>query len=195
MSRPVAFNKNNILIQAIEVFWKNGYHETTTQELVKATGLSKSSMYNTFSDKRGLFLEVLNTHIKNVQVFYTQALNQPSGVISNIEYVLRTMQQDNVVDKDFKGCFISNTAIELASHDKEIQQIIDENRLFIVNIITRSIAKGIEKGELSGSLDANSLGQFYYTLINGIKIDGKISRDPEIFEKTIQTGLLLLKIN
>ena len=41
------------------MFWRQGYQATSVQDLVEATGLNRGSLYDTFGDKHGLFLEAV----------------------------------------------------------------------------------------------------------------------------------------
>ena len=53
------FDREEVLDCAMRVFWERGYEATSIQDLVEATGLSRGSLYATFSDKKLLFLAVL----------------------------------------------------------------------------------------------------------------------------------------
>lgn len=52
MGRPQTFNANNAARTARDVFWTHGYEGASLQELEHATGLNKSSIYNTFGSKK-----------------------------------------------------------------------------------------------------------------------------------------------
>ncbi|MGR9101283.1 MAG: TetR/AcrR family transcriptional regulator, partial [Gammaproteobacteria bacterium] len=56
MARPIEFDRNHVLKQAIRVFWLKGYHAASVKNLTDATGLLPGSLYAAFGDKRGLFL-------------------------------------------------------------------------------------------------------------------------------------------
>src|ERR1700674_266810 len=62
MARPKEFDREDALRRAIPVFWKKGFARTSTEDLVAAMGIGKQSLYDTFGDKRGLFLEALRTY-------------------------------------------------------------------------------------------------------------------------------------
>ena len=62
MARPKAFNKDDALAAAMEVFWTTGYERASLDVLLKAMGISKQSLYDTFGDKRALYLEALTRY-------------------------------------------------------------------------------------------------------------------------------------
>jgi AcrR family transcriptional regulator len=59
MGRPKKFNREGVLDRAIPVFWKQGFANTTVQDLEQATGVNKSGLYTEFKDKEDLFLASL----------------------------------------------------------------------------------------------------------------------------------------
>ena len=59
MARPKAFNEDEALAAAMEVFWRTGYERASLDVLLQAMGISKQSLYDTFGDKRALYLKAL----------------------------------------------------------------------------------------------------------------------------------------
>jgi len=54
----LADTKTEILNSALELFAKNGYHGTSIREIAESVGIQKSSIYNHFSGKKAIFLEL-----------------------------------------------------------------------------------------------------------------------------------------
>ena len=54
--RPRTFEKDAALETAMMTFWQRGFEETGVDDLVRAMGISTSSLYSTFGDKEALFL-------------------------------------------------------------------------------------------------------------------------------------------
>ena len=59
MGRPRAFDTDDVVRRAGEVFARSGYHGASVDEVLKATGIQRASLYQAFGSKRGLFVEVL----------------------------------------------------------------------------------------------------------------------------------------
>src|SRR5690242_627564 len=60
MPKKKQFDETEVLMKAKDLFSEKGYNGTSMDDLVQATGLSRSSIYDTFGDKHGLFLKSLN---------------------------------------------------------------------------------------------------------------------------------------
>src|SRR5258708_25631215 len=86
MGRPKKFNREGVLDQAIPVFWKYGFADTTVQHLEQATGVNKSGLYTEFKDKEDLFLASLERYVQTRGAEILTA--QPLGW-GNIERFLR----------------------------------------------------------------------------------------------------------
>src|SRR5258707_12763113 len=81
MARPKEFDRDVALRRAIPVFWKKGFARTSAEDLVAAMGIGKQSLYDTFGDKRRLFLEALRTYnSEGVAVFVTRVAGGASRI-------------------------------------------------------------------------------------------------------------------
>ncbi len=65
MARPQEFETSEALRSAMRVFWPKGYEATSLADLLAATGLSKSSLYATFGDRRRHFLAAFQKYHKS----------------------------------------------------------------------------------------------------------------------------------
>jgi len=66
MARVKEFNEVEVMDKAVELFWEKGYHATSANDLVNGLGLSRSSIYSTFTDKRTLFIKANKTNVESV---------------------------------------------------------------------------------------------------------------------------------
>ena len=55
MARPVEFDENKVLTNAMEQFWKEGYEASSVQKLLHCTGINRGTLYNSFGDKETFF--------------------------------------------------------------------------------------------------------------------------------------------
>src|ERR1700757_4925605 len=61
--RPRSFDVEAAVERAMDVFWSRGYHATALPDLLRATKLSRGSLYAAFGDKHSLFLRALDRYI------------------------------------------------------------------------------------------------------------------------------------
>jgi TetR/AcrR family transcriptional repressor of nem operon len=193
MPRTIGFDTNTVLAQITNLFWSQGYFNTSTDDIMKATKLSKSSLYNTFGDKRSLFILVLTNYLVSAQLLYKSMLTKKGSSLDIIHELLSHMAEHNTTLNCYKGCFLLNTAVELAPHDKEIAEIINNNRQYIIGLFVNLIERGKQNGELRTDINSDAIANFIFSLVNGIKADGKLTTDSKVFAKTIQIADELLE--
>ncbi|MCM5663458.1 TetR/AcrR family transcriptional regulator [Galbibacter mesophilus] len=195
MARKREFNETEVLEIAKDLFWKKGYNAVSTQDLISAFGISKSSMYGAFKDKKSLFILTLRHYIENTSAKMIAILEQSTCFFPTMENILNQLIQENLGDADSKGCFIVNTAIELAPHDTEILKLVQQNRTNIISAITKAIQKGMDTGELSASNNPEALAHYFYTLISGLRVEGKVTKDAASYQDTLQIALSAIAVS
>ena len=79
MARPLAFERKMALEMAMQVFWSQGYFGTSINDLVEAMGISKSSLYGSFGNKRAIFLECIEFYSDNVAKKVRSATDVPGA--------------------------------------------------------------------------------------------------------------------
>jgi TetR/AcrR family transcriptional regulator, transcriptional repressor for nem operon len=192
MARQREFDEKNVIETATNLFWKKGYNAVSTQDLIDAFGISRSSMYGAYKDKRSLFILALQHYRQTTSQGMINVLNENKSFKETISQLLTELIKDTVSDIDNKGCFIVNTAIELAPHDTEILKIIKENRENIVKALTISIEKGMENGEIKTNQNPKSLANYFYNLINGLRVDAKVHKDKNNYKEIVEIAMSVL---
>jgi TetR/AcrR family transcriptional regulator, transcriptional repressor for nem operon len=122
------------------------------------------------------------------------ALSKSVSFTETITLLLNQVIKENITDRQAKGCFIVNTAIELAPHDKEVWEIISQNRKNITAGIAAAIERAIESQELTKNNDPRALADYFYNLISGLRVDAKVTRDKVNYKDKIQLALKVLEM-
>ena len=125
MPRPRAFNTSQALEDAMGVFWEKGYDATSMQDLVDAMGMHRGSIYNVFTDKRTLFLQVLDQYM---ETYWFKRLRDDTTdrPLHNVlaEIVEDILRRDPTPPRP-AGCLVTNTACELALRDPVIAEKVN----------------------------------------------------------------------
>lgn len=150
------FDIDEVLDKAMQVFWARGYQATSMQDLVEQMGIQRGSLYATFKDKQALFRAALLRYDERVRgqlVRRLESLDEPREAIRQafIAFV------DGVSEKGGnKGCFMTNTALELASHDRAVGRIVAHAQEDMEAFFARMVEKGKQRGEIGSHLDSGS---------------------------------------
>jgi TetR/AcrR family transcriptional repressor of nem operon len=193
MARTKEFDTEEALEKAIGVFWDKGYTACSIQDVVEGLGLSRSSIYETFGDKRQLFLAAL----KKYQREGVDSMRHNLGTATNVRQALKdifyAVLPVGLDGSAQKGCFLVNSGIELAPHDPEIAAIVQGNRQEIEEILRSAIQKGQDSGLISRKLDALSIARFFFTTISGLRVSATSDNaDSKTLEDIIRVSLSVL---
>ena len=80
IGRPRAFDIDQALDRALDVFWRKGYEGATLCDLTAAMGINPPSLYAAFGNKEGLFRKALDRYWRNCRHrLRTKALDAPTA--------------------------------------------------------------------------------------------------------------------
>jgi AcrR family transcriptional regulator len=110
MAGKKQFDVDVVLDAAMVQFWRTGYADTSIDDLSKATGLNRSSIYATFGDKDALYLRCLDRYAARYGDRYDQAL--ASGLALDAVRAFFDVTLERIADPDVPdGCLIAQTAM------------------------------------------------------------------------------------
>jgi TetR/AcrR family transcriptional repressor of nem operon len=143
------FDVNAVLDKAMQTFWSRGYEATSMQDLVDRTGINRGSLYATYRDKHALFLAALRMYAETIHHKRLADLASRYGPRETIRHVFLAFASQASVKGGNRGCFLTNTALELAAHDREAGQIVAEAQKKTESFLARMIRKGKAEGEIA----------------------------------------------
>lgn len=194
MSRAKEFDEIDVLEKAVEVFWCKGYNGTSAQDLVDRLGISRSSLYDTFGDKRSLFKKALEHYRQTAANALIEMIESSNEIEKTIENIFRVTVTEALEDKLSKGCFVVNSTVELASHDEEIRNIIIKNMDDIQNALNDAIKKGQDQGVFSKRHSSLSLSRFAFNSLSGLRVASKASVQKDAFDDIVRISLSVFKL-
>ena len=192
MARTKDFNEEEVLGKAVQLFWHKGYNGASMQDLVAALGISRSSLYDTYGDKHALFIKALERYQAVEAIKRHNILNGPAPAKDAIRQLLELSTFEMLGDKLHKGCFLVNTAIEIAPHDKVINNMIRQSDRQIKQAFLEAIKKGQDNGEIPTRQDAAALTRFIFNTVLGLRVSVKVTTDKAVFEDIIRLTLSIL---
>jgi len=124
MGRKKAFDPDDILEKAMNLFWQQGYATTSMSELENALGINKFSIYNSFGNKHSLFLQSLDRYHTQRFTLMLLCLTQNITGLGNIQQFFDTLILILKSQPTKIGCFLTNTSLELGHKDPEANKIV-----------------------------------------------------------------------
>ena len=191
MPKTETFNREEMLEKVAHLFHSKGYNATSMQDLVDATGLNRSSIYNSFGSKLELYQEGLKVYRNQASRQIQKALINSDNPLEAIRKVftlnanLRSTQKNN-------GCLINNCTMEMANHDTAIKNFLVNNRDEMLSIFEELIAKGQNDGCFNTNKSAKEYAMYLFTALQGLRITGMIVNDTDDLNSIIETTLSLI---
>jgi TetR/AcrR family transcriptional repressor of nem operon len=193
MARSKEFEEAAILDKAVHLFWCKGYNGTSMQEVVDCLGISRSSLYDTFGDKRQLYLAALGRYRCQMAGALLQAVQQATEVVPTLRKVFEMAVQESLADPLGKGCFMVNSTVELAPHDPEVARIVKANLEDIEEAFYQLIRKGQQQGEITPKHDARALARFLFNAMSGLRVAAKAGAGRGVYEDVVNLSLSVLR--
>jgi len=188
MPREKEFDRNATLQAAMTAFWSRGYEATSMQDLVDCMGVNRGSLYATFGDKRALFLAALELYDDERRRMLSsfQARQPPKEAIRQVFLAftceLRTRGGN-------KGCFITNTALELSAHDREIRKRVAAAQADVETFFARMVEDGQRRGEIASSLDPASTARGLLATLTGLLVLIRSRPERELLDAIVEDAI------
>jgi TetR/AcrR family transcriptional repressor of nem operon len=143
------FDFDETLDRAMQLFWNRGYEATSMQDLVECTGINRASLYSTYRDKHALFLAALQRYADKIHFRRLTDLESRHGPRETIRQLFLAYTREPSAKGGARGCFLTNTALELAAHDREAGEIVAQAQKKTEAFFARMIRKGKAGGEVA----------------------------------------------
>jgi AcrR family transcriptional regulator len=175
MARPKDFDQEEALRKAIHLFCQQGFAATSTDELMRVMGVCRQSMYDTFGDKRALYLKALETYVTESTNSIAAELARPGSAILAIQNTLTTFaERDDLSSAG--GCMGLNAISEFGQRDADVTRIIREATRLQRQSLNRVLVRARAEGELSSDADLDSMADFFHSTLAGIRMAAKAGK-------------------
>lgn len=176
MARSKAFDPDEVLEAALQLFWTKGYEQTSMQDLVDAMGINRGSLYDTFGDKHSLYSKAVERYLHRYTLRGMRAAVE-SGVYSPMEQIRllfdRLVEEGGGINRE-RGCLLTNTITELGHRDPEITEQVAAGIKSVEDTLTEVVGKGQEIGEITSTEDARSLARYLTNTIQGMRVVSRV---------------------
>ncbi|MCP4332548.1 MAG: TetR/AcrR family transcriptional regulator [Gammaproteobacteria bacterium] len=149
VGRPREFDEEQVLISAMEAFWRKGYEATSLTDLTECTCMNKASLYRVFGDKHQLFKAALKHYSEMEFREVVGVIRETASPLENIRAVIQKITTDFAHEK---GCMMTNSMVELAPHDPEVRQMLQDFGEKRIQALTGMIDRAQHAGEVRSEL-------------------------------------------
>jgi TetR/AcrR family transcriptional repressor of nem operon len=186
--RPIQFRREDALERAMQHFWRFGYQAASLPDLLKAMGISRQSLYDTFGSKRALYLSAIERY-RGDKIGQALALLEREGSpIENVRAAVRFFPK-MAAAAGCRGCLVASAIVELGSRDPELSRLLNDTLEALRRGFESALRKAQVAGELAPGKSPRQLSRALTNAVMGIAVTGKL--DPGSAElRDIYTGTL-----
>ncbi|MGH3241375.1 MAG: TetR/AcrR family transcriptional regulator [Spirillospora sp.] len=188
MARPRKFEEGRAVEAAMRAFWTDGYEATSTQELCEATGIGRSSIYNTFRSKHDLFEKALVRYMEINTAKMIEVLEDTGRPVRERLRTILGWAVDTGSD-DPVGCLVVNTMVELAPRDAVIAERLERDERRRLSALTAAIGEGMRAGEIDAGKDARALAHFVVSTVSGMQVVARGGTDRRTLAAIADTAM------
>ncbi|MDN4604371.1 TetR/AcrR family transcriptional regulator [Paenibacillus sp. F6_3S_P_1C] len=172
--RPRIFDREEALLQAMMLFWEQGFEATSLLQLRAAMGdISAASFYAAFESKEALYKEAVERYMGTfgrVTESFSDLTLSPRKAIETTLKSTAKMQTDSTHPS---GCLIVLSASTCSSRNNHIRDIVAEKRKLTRGRLQACIQRAVEIGELPASTNISMLTTVFDTFMQGISTQAR----------------------
>jgi AcrR family transcriptional regulator len=165
--RPLSFDREAALHQAMLLFWRHGYEATALSDLRTAMGVTQPSIYTAFGDKKQLFLEALDRYLSGPVT--SQGIIEQAATARDAAWGLLEAAAIGFTGADTPpGCLLASSAISCSADAADVQATLAALRRAIEKQLHRKLMNAAQTGELPADADTEALAGHVMAVIQGM---------------------------
>ncbi|MEV6932451.1 TetR/AcrR family transcriptional regulator [Dactylosporangium sp. NPDC051485] len=186
--RPRAFDADNALDRALEVFWRHGYEGTSLADLTAAMGINKPSLYAVFGNKEQLFGKVLARYLEGPGAYAADALAAPTGR-EVIERLIRGAVDLTAGETTPHGCLCVNSVHACGPDAHAVRQ----DAIAVRKAGEAALRRRLEQADdLPSRYEPAALAALVHTISDGLAVQAAAGRSPDELRQIGELALCAL---
>ena len=192
MVRTREFDPSTALSKAVDMFATKGYSETSMEDLVRATGVSRYGIYGTFGNKREFFEQALERYADSMGRQSFLRLLEPDASLAHIRKIFEERIDEMCCADRAKGCLFVHTAMELAPHYTELQEVLQKFMKRMSKAFSVGLDSAKERGEVKQDLDVRAAGTFLTSTVFGLAVLSRTGFSRDMLDGIVESAMASL---
>src|ERR1700682_1150376 len=188
MARTKEFDLERALHRAISAFSQKGFAATSTEELMSAMQLGRQSMYDTFGDKRALFLKALEVYVSESVRAINVELRAPGSPLAAIRSALVHFSECKDLSST-DGCMGINAICEFGMRDEEVTRITRRAANAQRHTLLDALKRAQMEDELDARTDIEGLADFFESTLAGMRIAAKAGKTRPTLKRIVEGAM------
>ena len=192
MARRKEFDPERALTKAMDLFWRQGYESTSVDQLLRAMGIARQSLYVTFGDKRALYLKALVHYRDQTNEAGRKMLEQIPTVKDGFAKLLYDIATETREQHE-RGCLLLSANLQREAGDAAVAEILRENQKQVEAIFESALLRARKQKELSSTIGPQPLARFFVVTIQGMRSMARLNSDRRALEEVARVALAVFR--
>jgi TetR/AcrR family transcriptional regulator, transcriptional repressor for nem operon len=192
MARPKEFDPEHALAEAMNLFWRLGYENTSLEALMKEMGIARQSLYDTFGDKRALYLKAMAHYRDRTNSQMQKMLKEIRSVRDGFARLLYGLAAETREQHE-RGCLLLSANLQRDPKDAVVRDFLRDNQTRVEAIFLQALARAQKQEELVLKADLAALARFFVVTIQGMRAMAKLKSDRKALEQVAGVALAVFK--
>ena len=188
MPRKKGFDPERALAKAMGGFWRLGYENASTETLMKAMGIARQSLYDTFGDKRALYLQALAYYRDRTNGDMQRMLEASPSVKEGFATLMFGLAAETREQHE-RGCLLLSANLQRDTRDAVIADFLRDNQDRVEAIFVEALRRAQTRGELSRTHKPAALAHFFVVTIQGMRTTARLTSDRKALEQVARIAL------
>lgn len=192
--RKRKYTEQELITKGTILFWKKGFENCSTQEILSELDINKGTLYQTFGSKEHFFITCLKNAEDEWMVNFSKEIKhseQPLILIK--ELLIANCVEDE--DKRSMGCILGNTLMESSNGNEKLKTLSLHYLESLRHLFKEALTKGKALGMINESIETEEAADILLNLWNGINLTKRMNRSAQQLEGIVTHTLLSLQIS
>ena len=194
MARPVEFDEDKVLTNAMEQFWKEGYEASSVRKLLDCTGINRGTLYNSFGDKDTFFRACVEYYNTIVQKQIESSLKDENLSCWNAIEAYFEETISNVSQKQrAMGCMLVNSLCESVNQNRVLRKLVRDSLMLIRKEFLVRLSEAKANIKLKKGLGIDFAADVLMNTLYGIRVNSRSGREIKQLKMLVKHSIDSLK--
>lgn len=194
MARPREFDRDKALRQAMQTFWELGYEGASTATLVDRLGIGRSSLYAAFGSKDELYVESMDTYIRDLRVRVMGKLAAEGPAMDVLErFFFDVADRGGSDGEPLRCCMVVRAFLSGNDQLPEIKTRLKRTMTELDRSFHGLLKRAQEEGALTKGRKLRDSARFLTTTFQALNVAALAGRDRREMRAIVREALSTLK--